>query len=528
MWRFGSIALLLTVLFIGCRVNFAALPLQGGVPSGSVQQPPKAVEAADLGESNNFWKTQRLLELLKDPDERVRTAAAKALGDLLVGEGGPGLRDPTGAEDGILIELSNAHARAVVPFAAHGYRSALLRAANDPSPLVRASAITALARIFRPTAQKSWKLPEDIAKTLIGALNDPVDAVVIAAADAWAGTAPQGYPRSPDAKASQPLVACLARSDPGVRRAAVAALGVVGDRTAVEPLSRLLKDSDPDVRRKTSQALNRNCQTASCDAIGPSLIDALADKDEETRTYLIQTLQTLHDERAVMPVLAVLNEDAPKAGDDVDACLHFLTAMKDPRAAPIVIPLTRTGANPGIRGEAIDVLGTLDMPETTSVLVEGLHDPVWVTRLSAVGALARVSDPRAVPALISALQDTEDQVMWAAIGALGERRDSRAVEPIIAMRSRVQKLPPLNYVWLKTLSKFRDPRANDVLIGIINDRSASNPFSRWEAANAVCSTGDRRALPALHAYYSDIAGKNDTIGKLVRSCIQLLETGANP
>src|SRR5260221_9598240 len=59
---------------------------------------------------------------------------------------------------------------------------------------------------------------------------------------------------------------------------------------------------------------------------------------------------------------------------------------------------------PAVRETAIYILGILESPVATPVLIEALNDPLPSVRMQAANALGRVGNPAAVPALLNALR----------------------------------------------------------------------------------------------------------------------------
>src|SRR5215471_3643958 len=72
-----------------------------------------------------------------------------------------------------------------------------------------------------------------------------------------------------------------------------------------------------------------------------------------------------------------------------------------------------TGARdkrPAVRETAIYILGLLESPVATPLLIQALNDQVPSVRMQAVKALGRVGDPSAVPALLNTLRGADEQL----------------------------------------------------------------------------------------------------------------------
>jgi len=120
-----------------------------------------------------------------------------------------------------------------------------------------------------------------------------------------------------------------------------------------------------------------------------------------------------------------------------------------------------------VRETAIYILGLLESPVATPMLIQALNDQVSSVRMQAVKALGRVGDPSAVPVLLNALRGADEQLgsqIFSALVRLG-----RAAVP--------------------------------ALIDASNNRST---WMRWQAIRALGAIHDRRALPVLVNALSDV------------------------
>ena len=121
---------------------------------------------------------------------------------------------------------------------------------------------------------------------------------------------------------------------------------------------------------------------------------------------------------------------------------------------------------PAVRETAIYILGLLESPVATPMLIQALNDQVPSVRLQAVKALGRVGNPEAVPALLNTLRGADEQLgsqIFSALVRLG-----RAAVPALLEASNS------NSTWM-----------------------------RWQAIRALGAIRDRRALPALVDALSD-------------------------
>ncbi len=202
------------------------LPASALVPLlGSSSPVVRAAAARALGKTGDGATGRTpLVAALDDREWRVRTSAARALGELRAGQAAPALiarlKDPQS-------HVREAAAAALGEIGHAGAAEPLVRASADASPGVRRAAVTALGVVLGARAPA----------TLSTRLEDPSPYVAAAALTALATAA---------GKEALPVV--VARTDPGqhsaVRLAAVAALGHLGLPAAASPLRALVSDED--------------------------------------------------------------------------------------------------------------------------------------------------------------------------------------------------------------------------------------------------------------------------------------------
>ena len=238
-----------------------------------------------------------LIAALKDPDPKVREAAASSLGQL---------EDP----------------RAI---------PALIEASRDTNSDVRAAALQSLSRFDDPR----------VIDPMILALKDPNRDVRQDAA--------QSLGRFKDPRALRPLTAALSDSSADVRQAAAQSLGELGDAQAAPALGGALKDPKADVRQSAAQALGElDLKTAP-----QALIDALSDPDADVRQSAAQSLGEIQDPRAV-PGLAALLTD--QNGDVRESAVNSLSEIGDAAAINALVGALKS-SDPDVRRRAAEALG---------------------------------------------------------------------------------------------------------------------------------------------------------------------------
>jgi HEAT repeat protein len=176
----------------------------------------------------------------------------------------------------------------------------------------------------------------------------------------------------------------------------------------------------PATRRATALA-------AAGGAIVPRLIELATRSPElhegDARAAVLLALEYLRDERAVLPLLALVETPAADPGVQLFA-LSALGSTGDARAADVALAAFRDRSRPApVRGAAIACLGRLRdsrVAAEASAAARNTSEPASV-RESAVYALGAVRTPAAAAALAALLQTRPDEPLaLATIAALGQ------------------------------------------------------------------------------------------------------------
>lgn len=199
------------------------------------------------------------------------------------------------------------------------------------------------------------------------------------------------------ARDAQPELARLLRDPaPEVRAAAADGVADGGGSWAVPELLKLLVDADGGVRRSAAHALGmvggptilpaltRAFQSASPD-LREVIADAVARIDIESLPGLLDILMESRDLQARLATVRILSRiQSPKAADLLEI------VWRDPE--------------PEVRTLAADALSQLPGERSVRLLREGLHDPSEEVRARSVEALARFGSAEAGPDILNLLK----------------------------------------------------------------------------------------------------------------------------
>lgn len=285
---------------------------------------------------------EALIEALENKSPFTRRHAAEALGEL---------GDAAAAEP-LLARLQDEHrqVRLAAMYAVGKVKSPLgtlplIDELGSPDREFREAAAVSLGQIADPRA----------VPVLVASLNDPVAAVKEAAAAALGRIQPQ------DPAPLAGIAAATASSDEGTRRAAVFALGQIGNPTSEPVLARrLAPGAEPSakVRRRAAAALGQIANPAGI----PALIQAFSDEDWRVN-YAAQASLASLGQPAVAPLLAVLQGPGELR---VRYARKALAEMAEPPVADLA-GLSRN-PNPATRTVAALALAELKAPAAREAL----------------------------------------------------------------------------------------------------------------------------------------------------------------
>ena len=206
-----------------------------------------------------------------------------------------------------------------------------------------------------------------------------------------------------------------------IRCAAAKALGELGDKQATEPLIAVLRDTEPGVRRTAAEALGKLGGTQAAE----SLITALQNSDSEIRKAATKALVNIGTP-ALEPLIATLRDTSDQNLRQTAA--DVLVEIGAPAVEPLIAVLKDEKWHVGVA--AAGALGEIGDTRAVDPLIAALESKAMTRRYAAAKALGKLGDKRATKPLIAVLRDTQTSVRVAAVEALGHIADVQAVEPL--------------------------------------------------------------------------------------------------
>ena len=300
-----------------------------------------------------------LVRVLGDPEQKVRLAVIRALGQL------------------------SSTSRQEVP--------ALVRALEDTVASVRIAAVAALA------AKKDGRavIP------LMAAMRDSSSDVRLASARALGALG--------DAGAGPVLVEALEDTSDRVVTVAMDALASLAYRPAVEPLIELFHHGRSGHRDKAAATL------ASLG--GPLALDCLTRALASTSQYISAQKALVGQGAKASDAVIRLLQDPSTPRQVALRALHIVQEARLASAVPVLLVHLERGRLSQVR--LVKCLGIIGDPRAQRPLLALLESPFTEVRRAALSALEHMADARAVQPIISLLRDRDRSIKLAAVKLLG-------------------------------------------------------------------------------------------------------------
>lgn len=230
-------------------------------------------------------------------------------------------------------------------------------------------------------------------------------------------------------KAVEPLITLLDRTDMSqLSWPIINALKSIGNEQAFQFLLALLADPQrsPEFRKDVVLALDDLHRPEAV----PFLVAALANDNVSLRYHAINALKNLRDERAIEPLMYLLDDNNELICEQAfRALLYMQVRLTNERLIQCL-----ASSSQQVVISAVNLLGQREAdPQVLKALLNMLNIPDHLTRSSVEYALASLKHPAIFEHLLVGLQtsDSEERVHF--IQALGALGDKRAVAPLLAL-----------------------------------------------------------------------------------------------
>jgi len=199
------------------------------------------------------------------------------------------------------------------------------------------------------------------------------------------------------------------------RKDAAITLGEMGDERAISPLITALRDAEWNVREAAQDALAQ---------IGPPAVEPLikALREYQIKTFVIQVLGKIKDERVLDPLMAQLRNEEFK-----DVATKALIEVGLPAVERLMAVMNDKDKH--VRKHVVTALGEIGVPEAVEPLIDATRDEDWTVRLQAIAALHLIGDERGKPAVKALVKDPDFAVQMRAERIVWDwKKKSRSVE----------------------------------------------------------------------------------------------------
>jgi HEAT repeat protein len=199
------------------------------------------------------------------------------------------------------------------------------------------------------------------------------------------------------------------------RKDAAITLGEMADERAIGPLITALRDAEWNVREAAQDALAQ---------IGPLAVEPLikALREYQIKTFVIQVLGKIKDERVLDPLMAQLRNEEFK-----DVATKALIEVGLPAVERLMAVMNDKDKH--VRKHVVTALGEIGVPEAVEPLIDATRDEDWAVRLQAIAALHLIGDERAKPAIKALMKDPDFAVQMRAERIMWDwKKKSRTVE----------------------------------------------------------------------------------------------------
>ena len=430
-----------------------------------------------------------LLEALRDKETDIRSEAASALEALGVGE----------AEGAMLNALSDPQPS--VKYKALGYfiekggpalPGVLGRLACDQDQGVRAAALSALSKIKGEASSKALtefmpcgdlNIRQAVVDVLAGRDDDAaVEGLTAALSDGQAAIRIKAASRLLLIGGRAPVGALYADPEPGVRRLAVAAMGVSPGPEMLPALAALSKDNDEDVRLAALDVLGGIPGPEAGGAISAAYVEGSGRVRERTRGLLLSR----GDEGVVQGVLAVFSEGGP---DVRIRALSALSSIKGALADEALLKAFQAGA-PEEKSRALHALADRGSKLFTGALGSALSDESIMLRSIALDMAKTLPEIERDPVFLDAVSSGYYEVREAGLKYFDGKAGETAVKAFLAASG--DGLPMLRKKALDNLARLGGPSLPGLLLKAARDPDQDVRLAAFGAALALKDTEEMK------------------------------------
>jgi len=295
------------------------------------------------------------------------------------------------------------------------------------------------------------------------------------------------------------LVEQLRGDDTATRRAAVIALGHIGDPRAVPALAGVIEDGDRDLLVPAAGALAR---LGDPRAFEP-LVHLLSDRELTVRHAAIGALNSIGHPAMPSRMRALLDAgDARLRESAVKIAGYF-----GYRACADALLARCRDEDEGVRAAALEHIAFLEDERVVPILVDAIGADTPRARAAAAQALAHIPSREVLSVLRGALEDPDPWVRYFAARSAGRQAD-RAALPILERIARADDQQHVRIAAVEAIGGIGGDAAVGLLAAIAD---TAPPEVARAAIEALGHTGSAEAIePLTRALHADDAARRET------------------
>jgi HEAT repeat protein len=333
---------------------------------------------------------------------------------------------------------------------------ALLPFVQHPIEEVRSLTAEALGHIEDKRAQQ----------ILCKILEDPSEKVRL--------TAVQALSAMPDRKVIRPMLRALRDASLEVRVTAIRTLGACNKPEAAEKLKPFLSSEHRPEVIAAAEALGRLGESQALPRL-VHILKRLEPGDEDSLLRIIDAFRRLEDERAVLPLLTLLEH--PSRTVRLRA-IEALGKVGDTTARESLEQIVFSDPADDLRAAAAKALGEIGDPASLTALESAMRGPLNV-RSQAIIAVGAIASPSALPVVVDAALDQAEQVRYHAatiLGELGKGTDGEGAAPLALKtleRLYVDRVDMVSRAARRSLEALGDRRTDKQLRRAVKSKKSS-------------------------------------------------------
>ncbi len=332
-----------------------------------------------------------------------------------------------------------------------------------------------------------------------------------------------------DAAAYPAVEKAVASTDPAVRRAAIRALGIMGDRSTVALLVRIASTIGPE----RAAALD-SLRTLRSDGVDTALTAELESAASEARVRLIGVLADRQADGAV-PTLVRLLENSDQATSV--AAAKALGQIAGPSALPQLLKTLAATPSEALREAsetaAVAVARRIAPPaEPSGPVLEALRkEPSPVAQGSLLRVLAGIGTPEGLPVVLDALKDRDVTVRDSAVRALADWPAPAALQPLRGVFEMAES-PTHRALALRGVVRLAEPAGSQdaaaEALGVYEQimPRLRGPEEVQLALSGLAGLNDRRALDLIAPHLDSPATKEEAAAASAK--VAALLAGSDP